>query len=201
MTRSLAIIGMLALARAAQAAPPAPVPPPPAVAPPPKPVPPAAVKPPSVPAPTAKVAASGIVGRPVMGPDGKEIGRLVDVLVDAGSNPRAVVIDFGGFLGVGIRRIAVNWSDLTFPPTGGNGDIRLDLSAEQIKSAPAYTDQTKPASVVQPPPLHRPAPALPPPPPSPSQWLGQPQNPPGSAVPPPVDPPPLSASPPEPAPH
>jgi hypothetical protein len=103
------------------------------------------------PAPTERVAASGIVGRKVLGPDNKEIGVVVDVLVDAGSNPRAAVIDFGGFLGVGSRRIAINWSDLTFPPTGSDADIKLDLTAGQIKAAPAYTDQTKPAAVVQPP--------------------------------------------------
>jgi hypothetical protein len=93
------------------------------------------------------------MGRKVLGPDGKEIGRVVDVLVDAGSNPRAAVIDFGGFMGVGARRIAVNWSDLTFPSTGTEADIKLDLSADQIREAPSYEDQTKPATVVQPPPL------------------------------------------------
>jgi hypothetical protein len=104
-------------------------------------------------APTTRVAASGVIGRKILGPDNQEIGRIADILVDAGSNPRAAVIDFGGFLGVGSRKIAVNWSDLTFPPTGSDADIKLDLSADQIRAAPAYTDQTKPASVVQPPPL------------------------------------------------
>jgi len=105
------------------------------------------------PAPTTRIAASGIIGRKVLGPDNIEIGRVVDILVDAGSNPRAAVIDFGGFLGVGSRKIAVNWSDLTFPPTGCDTDIKLDLTADQIRAAPAYTDQTKPAAVVEPPPL------------------------------------------------
>jgi sporulation protein YlmC with PRC-barrel domain len=113
------------------------------------------------PAPTATVAASGILGRKVLGPDGKEIGRVVDVLVDAGSNPRAAVIDVGGFLGLGMRRIAVNWSDLTFPPTGSDTDIKLDLTSAQISSAPAYTDQTQPAKVVEPPPLKPAAPPAP----------------------------------------
>ena len=124
-----------------------------------KPAPPPPAPPP--PAPTTKIAASGILGRAVVGPDGKEIGRVVDVMVDAGSNPRAAVIDVGGFLGVGARRIAVNWSDLTFPPTGSETDIKLDLTSEQISSAPAYTDQTKPASVVEPPPLKPASPAAP----------------------------------------
>jgi hypothetical protein len=115
----------------------------------------------SAPAPTTKVAASGVIGRKVLGPDNQEIGHVVDILVDAGSNPRAAVIDFGGFLGVGSRKIAVNWSDLTFPPTGTDADIKLDLTGDQIRAAPAYTDQTKPALVVEPPPLE---PTLSPPP-------------------------------------
>ncbi len=99
----------------------------------------------------AKVSAGGILGRAVLGPDGQEIGRVVDVLVDAGGNPRAAVIDFGGFMGLGNRHVAVDWSDMTFPPVGSNGQLKLDLSLDQIRNAPAYTDQTGPASVVEPP--------------------------------------------------
>jgi hypothetical protein len=95
------------------------------------------------PAPTTKIAAAGILGRNVAGPDGKVIGRVVDVLVDAGSNPRAAVIDFGGFLGVGTRRVAVNWSDLTFPPTGTDTDIKLDLTA--TRSAARRPIPTRPS--------------------------------------------------------
>ena len=116
---------------------------------------PAGKRAPPSPAPVQKVAAGGILGRAVVGPDNQAVGRVIDVLVDAGSNPRAAVIDFGGFMGVGSRRIAVNWSDLNFPPvspSGQSGSIRLDLTAEQIMSAPEYTDQTKPAAVVVPPP-------------------------------------------------
>lgn len=116
--------------------------------------PPAAPETPS-PAPVRNIAAGGILGRTVVGPDDQPIGRVVDVLVDAASNPRAVVIDFGGFMGVGSRRIAVNWSDVSFPPVSAKGtdsDIKLDLTSEQIMAAPQYTDQTRPAAVVEPPP-------------------------------------------------
>ncbi len=109
---------------------------------------------PLAPAPTQSVAAGGILGRTVVGADGQAIGRVVDVLVDAASKPRAAVIDFGGFMGVGSRRIAVSWTDLSFPTVSAAGvdaDIKLDLTADQISAAPAYTDQTKPAVVVEPP--------------------------------------------------
>ena len=43
------------------------------------------------------------------------MGRIVDVLVDRSGEVRAAIIDFGGFLGVGSRKIAVDWDALHFP--------------------------------------------------------------------------------------
>jgi len=40
---------------------------------------------------------------------GENMGRIVDVVVDPSGQVRAAVIDFGGFLGVGSPRIAVDW--------------------------------------------------------------------------------------------
>ena len=42
------------------------------------------------------------------------MGRIVDVIVDRTGTVRAAVIDFGGFLGVGSRKIVVDWSALHF---------------------------------------------------------------------------------------
>src|SRR5215469_6359406 len=42
----------------------------------------------------------GILGRPVLGADDENMGRIVDVIVDRSGRVRAAVIDFGGFLGV-----------------------------------------------------------------------------------------------------
>ena len=44
------------------------------------------------------------------------MGRIVDVLVDGQGMARAAIIDFGGFLGVGSRKIAVAWQALHFVP-------------------------------------------------------------------------------------
>jgi hypothetical protein len=40
----------------------------------------------------------------------EDMGRIVDVIVDRSGQVRAAVIDFGGFLGVGSRKIAVDWN-------------------------------------------------------------------------------------------
>ncbi len=92
--------------------------------------------------------ALAILGHPVADPDGKDIGRLVDVLVGEDGVPQAGVIDFGGFMGVGSRKIAVQWSALHFAPADAKRAITLDLTQEQIKAAPEYRDVAKPAPVV-----------------------------------------------------
>lgn len=94
--------------------------------------------------------AEAILGRQVTDLTGKDLGRLVDILVDEDGQPQAAVIDFGGFLGVGSRKVAVHWSTLHFNPAEGKHLITLDMTPDQIKAAPEYTNPDKPAPVVTP---------------------------------------------------
>jgi len=92
--------------------------------------------------------ALAILGHKVADPEGKDIGRLIDVLVDLNSQPQAAVIDFGGFMGVGSRKIAVQWAALHFAPDDAKHPITLNLTPDQIKTAPEYKDVARPAPVV-----------------------------------------------------
>ena len=58
--------------------------------------------------------AEGILGKEVRSTADENMGRIVDVIVDRTGRARAAVIDFGGFLGVGNRKIAVDWDALNF---------------------------------------------------------------------------------------
>src|SRR6202044_3646571 len=83
----------------------------------------------------------GILGREVRSAADENMGRIVDVLVDRSGLVRAAIIDFGGFLGVGSRKIAVEWSALHFPQPGKPAErIALDLTRDQVKTAPEYRD-------------------------------------------------------------
>jgi hypothetical protein len=83
----------------------------------------------------------GILGRDVRSATDENMGRIVDVLVDRAGQVRAAIIDFGGFLGVGSRKIAVDWNALHFPQPGKpNERIALELTRDQVKSAPEYQD-------------------------------------------------------------
>jgi hypothetical protein len=83
----------------------------------------------------------GILGREVRSAANEDMGRIVDVLVDRTGQVRAAIIDFGGFLGVGSRKIAVDWNALHFPAPGKPDQfITLELTRDQVKAAPEYQE-------------------------------------------------------------
>lgn len=49
----------------------------------------------------------GVLGKEVRSAADENMGRIVDVIVDRTGQVRAAIVDFGGFLGVGSRKIAV----------------------------------------------------------------------------------------------
>lgn len=111
---------------------------------------PAAAQTPKAP-PVKQVAPNKVIallGQPVTGPFGKVVGRVVDVLVNDKGMPEAAVIDFGGFMGVGSRKIAVNWTTLHFNPGDDKYPVVLDLMPTALQKAPDYKGETKPAPVV-----------------------------------------------------
>jgi hypothetical protein len=103
--------------------------------------------PPKEPAPPPSVTiigakeAHGVLGRDVRSPTDENMGRIVDVIVDRAGVVRAAVIDFGGFLGVGSRKIVVDWNALHFGHVADKGDsITLELTKEQVTAAPEYKE-------------------------------------------------------------
>jgi len=93
-------------------------------------------------------AAATVLGRRVLDHGGHEIGRLVDVLVDGSGRPLAAVFDVGGYMGVGTRRVAVDWSRLHLTIAGDDSRITVDLDGDIIAAAPEYKGGTGDASVV-----------------------------------------------------
>src|SRR4029450_3063337 len=107
-------------------------------------VPPEATKEPAPPPSVTVIGARdahGILGREVRSAANEDMGRVVDVIVDREGNVRAAVIDFGGFLGVGSRKIVVEWSALRFGGGSSKRDsITLELTKAQVSAAPEYKE-------------------------------------------------------------
>lgn len=118
---------------------PTPSEPPAATSPAPTPAPPPAVPPVAAPSVTVidTQEARGILGNEVRSAANENMGRIVDVVVDSEGRIRAAIIDFGGFLGVGSRKIAVEWKALHFVPAASKRyGIVLELTRDQVKLAP-----------------------------------------------------------------
>ncbi len=80
----------------------------------------------------------GLLGKSVRAQNGDDLGRIIDVIIDRDGRPRAAIIDFGGFLGVGSRKIAVDWRVLKFVTEGKVGRITLALNRNQVRVSPEY---------------------------------------------------------------
>lgn len=89
------------------------------------------------------VAVMSVLGVKVQGPKGEDLGRIVDVLADASGRVRIAIIDFGGFLGVGDRRLAVEWPLLRFSPSDP-ASVVLSVEREKLKELPDYKGAERP---------------------------------------------------------
>jgi hypothetical protein len=97
------------------------------------------VKPPSVTVLASRQAQS-VLGKEVRTSADESMGRIVDIVVDREGRVRAAVIDFGGFLGVGSRKIAVDWQALRFD--GSKPDlVTSELTRDQVNAAPEYKEK------------------------------------------------------------
>jgi hypothetical protein len=93
---------------------------------------------------------TSILGKNVYSPKGEDLGRVVDLLADPQGRVRVAIVDFGGFLGVGTRRIAVDWPLLHFSPGDKDKPLILTVTREKLQSAPEYKEAASPRVLMPP---------------------------------------------------
>ena len=79
-----------------------------------------------------------VFGAHVRDLNGDDAGRLWDILVDDAAKPHAAVIDYGGTMGIGERKVAVAWSTLQFVPSDTDAPIHLSLTKQQLGLLPDF---------------------------------------------------------------
>jgi hypothetical protein len=95
-------------------------------------------------APTATTGflASNMIGKSVMTGETDEaeaIGDINDVIIGRDGNVRAVIVGVGGFLGLGEKEVAVDFSRLSFATESDDQfAIVSDVSREELEGATAY---------------------------------------------------------------
>jgi hypothetical protein len=79
--------------------------------------------------------AHGLLDSEVQKPDGKVVGRAVDLVTDASGKPIEMVVNLQGFLGVGDRKVNFPWNVFRFTPNAKAATITLNLAPGQAPPA------------------------------------------------------------------
>ena len=88
-----------------------------------------------------------MIGVTVRNAGGDSVGKIDDLLITEGGMLKAVVIDVGGFLGLGSKVIAVEPGALVLRPGGDRYSAVLNLSKDAVAAAQPFD----PAKVMTPP--------------------------------------------------
>ncbi|WDR04197.1 PRC-barrel domain-containing protein [Devosia algicola] len=80
--------------------------------------------------------AENLQGAKVVGTDGEDIAEVGDMVLTEDGKVDAMLIDFGGFLGMGQKRVAVGMDNLKFATDeGGQYFVYVDFTKEQPRTA------------------------------------------------------------------
>jgi len=86
--------------------------------------------------------ASEISGMTVKNDDGKDLGKIDDLMLDMSEHGRVryAALSFGGFLGMGDKLFAVPWSAIQFKHDDDDDECYalFDVSEQKLKSAPGF---------------------------------------------------------------
>lgn len=79
----------------------------------------------------------GLLDAEVQRPDGKVVGRAVDMYVDMSAKPKLLMVNLSGFLGVGDRKVNFPWSAFRFTPNAKAAPITFLPPPPPAKGKPA----------------------------------------------------------------
>lgn len=81
------------------------------------------------------LAATNMIGSPVVNAAGEDLGRIEELMIDLKYGCIAyAVLSFGGLLGFGSKLFAIPWKALD----AGEDGFRLEVSKETLVSAPGF---------------------------------------------------------------
>ncbi|BCG96795.1 PRC-barrel domain-containing protein [Mesorhizobium sp. 131-2-1] len=93
--------------------------------------------------PIDKIRAEELIGTTVYGADDANVGKIGDVVLTGDKKIDAVIIDVGGFLGVGAKEVAVGFEKLKFmTDKNGNKYLYTNFTKDQLTAQAAYDKGT-----------------------------------------------------------
>jgi len=93
--------------------------------------------------PADQISADNLIGTTVYGADDENIGEINDVVLSDDGQIDAVIIDVGGFLGIGEKPVAVGMDNLVFlADEDGDRYLYTEFTKEQLEAQPEYDEAT-----------------------------------------------------------
>ena len=90
-----------------------------------------------------QLTADELTGTQVYGTNDEHIGGISDLALNEDGSIDALIIDFGGFLGIGTKPVAVAFENLEFlADPNNNRSLVLPITREQMEAAPAFNADT-----------------------------------------------------------
>jgi hypothetical protein len=87
----------------------------------------------------------GLLDARVQRPDGKAIGRAIDMFVDAAGKPREMLVNLAGFMGIGDRKMRFPWADFKFNAAQTKAPITLSIPPGEPPAAASTKPKEKAA--------------------------------------------------------
>lgn len=87
------------------------------------------------------ISTENLEGADVYGPDDTEIGEVEGLVLNAdGTTVDHIVLDIGGFLGMGVHQVALTPNEVQIMRKGTSDDIRLyvDATKAELEAQPEY---------------------------------------------------------------
>lgn len=86
--------------------------------------------------PPGTIDADKLIGRNIKNPEGETIGEVSSVLIGRDGKIEAVIVGVGGFLGIGERKVAIDWDDLQVRDNGQT--VVASMTKDQLKALPEF---------------------------------------------------------------
>lgn len=87
----------------------------------------------------ADVSAEEVIGADVLSFDEETIATVDDVVMSPDGSIDYVLVDIGGFLGIGARTVAIPFADVTFQTDAdGSAQVLTALSESDLENMPEY---------------------------------------------------------------
>ena len=84
--------------------------------------------------------ASKVVGMSVMNQNNEDIGEIGEILLDRSGKVDGVVVDVGGFLGIGAHPVKLGWNQVKLEKQDGSFRAVVNMDKSALKKMPEYDE-------------------------------------------------------------